>query len=105
MISNYDRFPAIKVSEFAECAEGWDAVCGMINAHIAALADKKPVIAIECYQGVHEQEIMEHLGQHLSGSFYFAKDFMHDPEYINTMIFPDVTNDEVFGYLRRLQIG
>lgn len=103
--SNYEKRPYIQVRENAgECREGWEAACNAISQKVNTIAAQKRVIVFECYQGVLDEAILPHLQQHLPGAYYCAKESMLSAESINALVHPDVTDDEVFGYITRLQM-
>lgn len=102
--ANYDKFPVTVIDDAGmQTAEGWEAVCGVIRESIDATAVKQ-VVVLDCYQGVREEELVEHLVLHLPGTYYRTKDAMLTANAFQALIYPDVTDDEVFGYLTRLQM-
>jgi mannose-6-phosphate isomerase class I len=101
-VSNYDKFPSIRINEPVECGSGWESVCRVIKKQL----DKKPgnaIVVIDCYPGVLEEEMIRHL-QTLPGTFYFSKDCMLNETQIRELVYPDVTDDAVFGYLTKLRL-
>lgn len=105
VISNYDKRPFIQVETNAdECREGWEATCKWLEEKVNNIAGNKKVIVFECYQGVLDEYILPHLQKNLQGDFYFAKDSMLSEERISELVYPDATDDEVFGYITRLQM-
>lgn len=104
IISNYDKTPHISFSsDTLSIEQGWENVTGLINKKIGATRGKK-IIAMDCYQGVHDDEIISRLQEYLKGDFYFTANYMKSEETIRSMVFPDVTNDEVFGFMTRLNM-
>ncbi|MFT3825295.1 MAG: class I mannose-6-phosphate isomerase [Chitinophagaceae bacterium] len=105
IVSNYDKHPVITVPAEKDTAhQGWDATCNVISNAVKNISSSKKIIVLECYQGVLDQEIIPQLTQQLPGTYYYSKDFMLEEAAIQSLIFPDVTNDEVFGYITRLQL-
>lgn len=105
MRSNYDKYPFIAIDqENVQVTQGWEAVCQTIEQAAAASGRKKNIVVLECYQGVCEKELTSRLQQHLQGTFYCTKDYMLEENAIQQLIYPDVTDDEVFGYITRLQM-
>ncbi len=102
--SNYDKTPFIKINENDESGNGWEAVCKLINKQVGQLAGKR-VIALDCYHGVIEEEALSHLKEYLPGIFFLSKDYMLSEDEILHLVYPDVTDDEVFGYLTRLRLN
>ncbi|HEY4194418.1 MAG TPA: class I mannose-6-phosphate isomerase [Mucilaginibacter sp.] len=100
---NYDKFP---VTEFkqkdAKSWMGWDGICAGIKEQVDKINAR--VIALECYPGLHDEEILAQLELQLKGKFYYTFDFMLTGEEIDRLVYPDVTDDAVFGYLTRLNL-
>jgi len=104
VISNYDKTPFISYnSPGLSIAQGWNSVKKLISENVATLKDDKKIIVLDCYQGTNDKEIISQL-QQLSGDFLFTKDHMLSEDKIREMVFPDVTDDEVFGYMTRLNM-
>lgn len=99
MVANYDKTPFITVKgQGDDCHEGWEAVGRVISA------GAKKVVAIECYPGVQDEEIVPQLKAALAGTFFFTTDAMLSEEKILQLVYPDVTDDEIFGYITRLEL-
>jgi mannose-6-phosphate isomerase class I len=100
---NYDKVPVVAVHQKdTDCRAGWASIAEGITAY----ANKKNarVIALECYPGLHDEKIITQLKENLAGDFYFTQDFMRPEQEINELVYPDVTDDEIFGYLTRLNL-
>jgi mannose-6-phosphate isomerase class I len=105
MISNYDKGPFIRVKEdVADCWEGWNETCRIICEKIDRLPGKKKVVAMECYQGVYDEEVLTRLQEGVEGMFHLSKVCMLQEEKLASMLQPDVTDDEVFGRITRLEL-
>lgn len=103
--SNYDKRPTIKVKNVnQECFEGWEAITSHLLGQLNKIQRKRKVIVFECYQGVMDEEIIPALQNNLQGSYFFSKDCMLTENKIDSLIHPDVTDDEVFGYITRLTL-
>jgi hypothetical protein len=106
MRSNYDKTPFITVKESAnDCQEGWEAVCRTIREKVESLKGPKKVIALECYPGVQDEEVIPKLTAALPGLFYFTKDAFLPEEKVLQLVYPDTTDDEIFGYITRLNLA
>lgn len=102
---NYDKWPVIKVIDAKhECLVGWEAISKHLFEQLNKLQKKQKVIVFECYQGVMDEEIIAALQMNLEGSYFFSKDYMLSENKINSLVYPDVTDDEVFGYMTRLSL-
>jgi mannose-6-phosphate isomerase class I len=105
MVSNYDKGPFIRVKEdVSDCWEGWAEICRVIRKKADSLSGKKKVIAMDCYQGVLDEEVLARLREGLDAQFYLSKDLMLPEEKLAGMLYPDITDDEVFGYITRLEL-
>ena len=98
MRSNYDKSPFIQVD--GVCREGWEEVCGLLGAAVAG----KRVVVFECYPGVQDEEVLPRLQAALPGRWILSKDLFWPEEKILQMVYPDVTDDAVFGFITRLEM-
>lgn len=104
--SNYDKRPVIKVDEKHTIKVGWREIGEQLSHHISRRETKKTVVAVECYPGVLVDEVLSGLKEMLNPDHIFpANEAMKFPEEIDQLVYPDVTDDRVFGYLTRLHIG
>jgi len=100
---NYDKFPVVEVKQFdADVWVGWYNICESITAHVIGTNSK--VVALECYPGLHDEEIITQLKAQIDGDFYFTTDYMLPEDKIDQLVYPDVTDDEIFGYITRLRL-
>jgi len=105
MKSNYDKTPFIRVKDAGDdCQEGWEAVCRVIRDKVEQLKGTKKVIVLECYPGVQDEEVVPELTAGLPGQFYFTKDAFLPEEEVLRLVYPDTTDDEIFGYITRLNL-
>ena len=59
---NYDKFPLIPISNRDEdCCEGWQAVCSRLKQALDGISGNRKVLVVECYPGVHLEELREAL--------------------------------------------
>ena len=76
-----------------------------ILADIAKRNKKTTTVAVEYYQGVLEENVTEALVNGLKPNLVInTRDLMWSEQKIKTMIYPDVTDDRIFGYMTRLTI-
>jgi mannose-6-phosphate isomerase class I len=104
--SRFTNLPVVEVNNAPyKVFNGWEAVCDELNQSIAALSETKKIVVIETYQGVIHEELISHLKSELNfDRFILAQDYMLPEAEIKKMVFPDVTNDRIFGFLTRLTI-
>jgi len=98
MKANYDKTPFIR-AEGGYCREGWVSVGQAIRERRARL------IVLETYPGVQDEEVVPQLKAALPGKFFFTRDAFLSEEKILELVYPDVTDDELFGYITRLSMG
>lgn len=99
---NYDKFPAVPVplDHATGCLAGWDDIVRVLGSLRAA------VIAVECYPGVHDEEIRARLAAALSPALTLdAKEVFKTPSQIDALVAPDLGGDDpVFGRMSNLHI-
>lgn len=102
--SQFNNQPVVEVSgEKWSVENGWKAICDRLNKEAKALSGGRKVIIIETYQGVIYEELLENLKEGLTYTHFLeARDAMLSEEEIRELVFPDVTNDRIFGFLTRL---
>ncbi len=104
--SEFNNLPCVEVKNSQYKVEnGWSAICTRLNREIAALSGKKKRIVIETYQGVIQEELISNLKSGLNfNRFINASDYMLQEEEIKQLVFQDVTNDRIFGFMTRLTL-
>lgn len=106
MISNFDKQPSIEVSKNSnDCRVGWDNICSYLNAYISTIRKDRIIIVVDCYHGVLHTEVENALrtGLHYQ-AFFKSTDAFKPEKEIAEMVYPDVTDDPVFGYMTSLTI-
>jgi mannose-6-phosphate isomerase class I len=106
--SKYNLTPYVEVkNKNYKVTKGWMAIAAELNKTIIDLHKnkKKIVVVVETYQGIIHEEVMTNLKEKLHyDRFVHAEEFMLTEEEIKKLVYPDVTDDRVFGYLTRLEI-
>lgn len=105
--SNYDKFPFVAVPDGrGACVSGWDAIAERLRQAGAQRARRKTVLVVECYTGVHEDEIRRELEVRLKPALSIrAAEAMLSPERIDALVAPFLGgNDPVFGFLSGLTL-
>jgi len=104
-MSNFQKFPFVEVKIGTKVYVGWEQIILHINSVVSKMNKKEKVIVVECYQGVFEEEIIEEFSNGLKPDLLIkAENLYWDENKIKEIVYPDVTEDRVFGYLTRLQI-
>jgi len=104
--SKYNNTPYIEVkNKTYRVTAGWNNIVTELNQAIQNLKGKKKLVVVETYQGVIHGEVIQHLESGLRcDRFVRAEELMKPEEEIEKLVYPDVTDDRIFGYLTRLEI-
>ncbi len=104
--SNFNKYPFIEIKNKAwTVTNGWPVICKRLNKKISGINKPGKILAIETYPGVLHEELLQNLKKYLRyDRFLQAENYMFPEEHIRQMVFPDVTDDRLFGYLTRLHI-
>ena len=102
--SNYNKKPFTEVrNTHCRVSKGWKAVCERITNETDSILKKRKIIVIETYQGVNHEEIIYNLLNGIGHDHFIeASGYMLPEEEIRKLVYPDVTDDPLFGYLTRL---
>lgn len=101
----YDKKPFIELADQTDCRTGWDNILNLIKSEINSQKNPRTVIVVDCYQGVLKNDIVAAFEKAFSSGIFFSEMLMISAEEIDQLVFPDVTDDEVFGYLTRLKLS
>ena len=100
--SNYDKFPVVNVPGYEDaCLCGWNDIMEHLRSQVPASG----VLVLECYQGVHDAEVLSALKSAFPrASLYLSADAMKSQEQLHDVLKDDITEDEIFGYMTRYTI-
>lgn len=106
VVSNFEKYPSIKVRENGDdCIAGWKSICTQLNNAVGQKAGRRTVVVIDCYHGVLDEEVETALKAGLNhNAFFKSKAAFKSEEEIVAMVYPDVTDDRIFGYMTRLTL-
>jgi mannose-6-phosphate isomerase class I len=107
--SNYDKCPSVQIPANSGTAwRGWSVIASRLRdaIAIARIQTAAPVVAIECYAGVFEDEIRDALREGLGPVVWIdTHAAMHSPEKIDQLVARDLGGDDpVFGCLTHLSL-
>lgn len=103
--SNYDKRPVIKVkNQKQKCFVGWQEIIRHLLHELNKIPHRRKSIVIECYHGVMDDELIPALQSNLPGNYLFSKDCLLAENEIDSLVYPDVTDDEVFGRITQLTL-
>lgn len=105
--ANYDKSPFIQVADNSDdCTLGWSAITSRIKEDLGQLDNSLKVIAIECYQGVFESDIHDVFALEFNDALIIhSNSAMLTQDQIEAFFYPDVTDDELFGYMTRYTVN
>jgi hypothetical protein len=105
--ANYDRFPCVAVpGGERSCVQGWDAIAARLRRAVAERGQQRTVLAIECYGGVDEPQILDELRARLDPALVLhAADAMWPAAKIDRLVEPFLGGDDpLFGWLSGLTL-
>lgn len=107
MNSNFNKYPVVEVSEnSADCFVGWDVITMQLKEAIGELEAANPKVAIDCYQGIFLEEVEKELLQKLNYDVLVkSTDAFKSEEEVAEMVYPDVTDDRIFGFMTKLKLA
>ena len=106
MMATFNNSPFVEIEGQFTIDLGWNAIAGRLRRHAAGIRTRKKIIVVEYYQGVLEEVTDTALINGISPDLIIcSRDIMWPEEKISAMVYPDVTNDRIFGYLSRLTMG
>ena len=101
--ANYDKTPAVAVpaAHAAACSAGWDAIAATLKQAIDGRTNA--VIAVECYPGVHEEDVRSELTRRLAPAQTLDScAAFKSPAEVDALVAPFLGGDDpVFGYLNQ----
>ncbi|NOY95095.1 MAG: mannose-6-phosphate isomerase [Chlorobi bacterium] len=101
--SNYDKTPYIDLGK-ENIWSGWEAIIRELQKQAGRLGTTHKVIVIETYTGVLDNEVLNEFHKLPHDKFISTKKLFKSEKEIEAMTFPDVTDDEIFGYMTRLNM-
>ncbi|MFC6193902.1 class I mannose-6-phosphate isomerase [Dyadobacter subterraneus] len=103
--SNFNKFPQVKIAGH-KAVTGWEDISQTIQDKIKSISSTKTIVVLDTYHGVYIDEILSGLkiGQTESTVFDVSKAFL-DPEKLEELVYPFVTDDPVFGFVTTLELS
>lgn len=97
--SNYDKYPATGIE--GDIVVGW----GDILQLFGSLLERHGRLAIDCYVGVREEELLGQLGRLGDVAGVNVRDLYHDESRVRAMTELFMTEDVLFGYVTNLELA
>ena len=104
MKSNYDKNPFIKVDN-GVVWKGWDDILSELYNKYKSSNKNKYIIVFDFYTGVYHSEIENVINKLNADILIDARKIFKSTPEVTKMTYPDVTDDEIFGYMTRLQMN
>ena len=103
---SFNKYPTVKIESKQDyCVLGWDSICDEINSSLEKINKDQKVVVLECYQGVHFDEIIKNIkNKSKRARILDSRTLMKSESQIREMTFPDVTESRVFGVITNLQM-
>lgn len=98
--STYDKFPCTDLTDMQQFHfSGWNEIAAEILQQAQLKNKNRCIIAAEFNMGI-SPAIRQKLTHYLNADFIFdTSNIFKTPSQINEMVYPYVTDDEVFGYM------
>ena len=93
---NYDKYPATVID--GNIFQGW----GEIRGVLASKLSEKAVLAVDCYTGVYEKELIDELSLLQPAEIILVNELYKDEKVIAEMTERFMTDDVLFGYVTNL---
>jgi mannose-6-phosphate isomerase class I len=103
-ISNYDKYPLVRVSDSREgCEKGWDAIGRRLKASVRP---GRFVVCVECYPGCFEKDIEKQLVSALGPQLVLRAEECYLPESaIQSLCARDLGDDPVFAFMGKYELS
>jgi mannose-6-phosphate isomerase class I len=104
-MSDFEKNPTIDVKYVAKAFAGWDQILAQLRSAVSKIGKDKKVIVVELYQGVFADEIIRELAQRMHPQLLInTQNLYWSEERIREIVYPDVTDDRIFGRLSKLEL-
>lgn len=97
--ANYDKTPSVAVPAHFICSSGWEQIATTLKN---AIADRPNiVVAVECYPGVQDEEVLAELSKQLNPKRSIdSKSAFLSPAEVDALVAPFLGGDDpLYGYL------
>jgi len=107
--ANYDLKPFVPVAGYEnDCTLGWAAIAARLKDAVAQRSAGKTVLAVECYSGILDAEVVPALRGALEPAVWIEteNEAFKSPEAIDALLAPELGGDDpIFGRLTRLTLA
>lgn len=106
--ASYDKAPYVEVVGYAQhCWCGWPTICQRLLSAIENQAQPKTILAVECYSGILDDEVLPGLeaGLHPVVVIESEREAFRPSEEIDALLAPELGGDDpIFGRFTRLTL-
>ncbi|MDD4645845.1 MAG: class I mannose-6-phosphate isomerase [Bacteroidales bacterium] len=104
--TKFSSTPFIEIKEEFPVYQGWDSIIKQLLLDARSVYTPTPVIAVEYYPGVLEEEVSEILITGIKPALVIqAKECMWPDYIIRAKEYKNVTDDRIFGHMTDLALG
>jgi len=105
MEATFNKYPTVKVEGNYTSQSGWKTICQKLKQENDRIEKDLKIISVETYHGVYDEEIIKELKDGLSPDLFISvNSALLAQDQIKKLVYPDVTDDRIFGYMTRLKI-
>ena len=106
MRSNFNKWPFVEVPGDHTVYVDWKSITDQLRLEVTSKQKDKVIIVVEYYQGVIRETLDDALKNGIDPDLFInAKDLIWPEQTIKEMVWQDVTDDRIFGYLTRLTMN
>ena len=106
--ANYDLKPYVPVKGYeTQCWTDWSSIGAELKRSIEALGKNKAVVAIECYSGIIDEEVVPALQGVLNADVWIGTEaeVLKTADEIDALLTPELGGDDpIFGRMTRLTL-
>jgi mannose-6-phosphate isomerase class I len=101
---SFNKFPFVETGKPLQ-ATGWAEVFSVIEKHIDQARSDRFILAIECYQGVLKEDLIERIESHFKPAVLITEDqYLLPADEIGEKTKKFITDDRIFGMMNDLSI-
>lgn len=104
--NKYNLTPFVEIYDCDnQIIAGWQSIIAGLNTTIRDSNSNTFIVAVECYQGVNDDELLTNFTEGLKPNHIIrTEELMFSSNEIHEITYPDVTDHRIFGYMTRLTI-
>ena len=104
--STYNKYPTIAIDcNPDDVQNNWEDISKRLKQDLGSRGDSLKLVILECYPGADENAIEASVTSHWTPDLIIRACDYYLPEVeIDHLVYPDVTDDRIFGFMTRLTI-